>query len=561
MIDSEVFTEQAEYLQVSDFKKWSISHQNESEVLKKLTQAGAKLITGPRGCGKTTLMLKAYNKLMSSEKSSGFPVYVNFKSSLKLEPLYRNNTNAVYWFNQWIMLKVIDGIYRSFEEFRVKEDLFKLTKDQISKNIELLEMGRIDLLNDDEDQVTLNQIHMLADKVCEITSKSRFILLLDDAGHAFSSEQQKDFFEFYRQIKSKKISPKAAVYPGVVSYSSSFHIGHDAEEIDVWVKPNSEGYIEFMHSLLKSRFENIFFESLLSDKNLLNLMCFAAYGIPRALLNMISSISVVNDEGDVSINLTAKNTLKEIKNSYESTYDVYDSLKVKLPMYRNFIDTGSIFYEQILKIIKEFNKGSDIGRQSSIIAISRPVSAEIEKVIGFFQYAGLLSPNHFSNRGGKGVYELYEINYAAIIDRNIFFSSRAINIDRYIEAFSNRPNHHYPRHLESSLVPVESLDNAFTLALPPCEVCKSPRVSDKARFCMECGTKLKDASIFEDIVNQDIKYLPITKSRADSIKQNSKIGKIKDILMDYENKELRKVNMIGPVWAKKIRSYAEEFIA
>jgi hypothetical protein len=312
---------------------------------------------------------------------------------------------------------------------------------------------------------------------------------------------------------------------------------------------------------LKSRFESHIFESLVAEKNLLNLMCFAAYGIPRALLNMISSVCVESDDEEVSVKLTAKNTLKEIKNSYDSTYNIYDSLKIKLPMYRNFIDTGSNFYEQILKIIKEFNKGASVAKQSSIIAIKRPVSAELEKVIGFFQYAGLLSPDGISNRGGKGVYELYEVHYAAIIDRNVFFSSRAIGIEKYIEAFINRPNHHYPRHSENSLMPEENLDEAFSLALPSCEVCKSPRVSDKAKFCMECGSKLKDTSIFEDIVSQDIECLPITKGRADSIKQSSKIRKIKDVLMDYDNKELRKVNMVGPAWAKKIRSYAEEFIA
>lgn len=561
MIDSEIFTEQAEYLQVSDFKKWSISHQNETEILRKLTQGGSKLITGPRGCGKTTLMLKAFHKLISDPKSSGFPVYVNFKSSLKLEPLYRSNTNAAFWFNQWIMLKVISGIYNTLTELDKKLDIFKLSEIQVSKNIELLEMGRIELFNDDEDLITINEIHLLADKVCEVTSKPRFILLLDDAGHAFSSDQQKDFFEFYRQIKSRKISPKAAVYPGVINYSSSFHVGHDAEEIDVWVKPNSEGYLEFMHSLLKSRFEAEVFKILLTEKNHLDLMCYAAYGIPRTLLNMISSLCIEDDKENMSVELSAQVILKEIKNSFNSTYSVYESLKIKLPMYCNFIDTGSSFYEQVLTTIKEFNKGSEAHRQSSIIGIKRPVSAELEKVIGFFQYAGLFSPNGISNRGEKGVYELYEINFAAIIDRNVFYSSRGLNVEKYVYAFSNRPNHHYPRHLANSLVPVENLEDAFSLALPPCEVCKSPRVSNKAKFCMECGAKLKDASIFEDIVNQDIKFLPITKKRVNSIKKYSKIKKIKDILMDYDNKELRKVNMIGPVWAKKIRSYAEEFIA
>lgn len=351
------------------------------------------------------------------------------------------------------------------------------------------------------------------------------------------------------------------MYPGVINYSSSFHIGHDAEEIDVWVKPNSDGYLDFMHSLLKSRFDDSVYKSLISEEKNLNLMCFSAYGIPRALLNMISSVCIEDDDGKMSVDLSAKSTLKEIKNSYDSTYGIYDSLKIKLPMYRNFIDTGSIFYDQMLRIVKEFNKGSDVTKQSSIVAINRPISAEMEKVIGFFQYAGLLSPRGISNRGGKGVYELYELHYAAIIDRNIFFSSRAISVEKYVEAFKKRPNHHYPRHSESSLMPDINLEEAFSLALPPCEVCKSPRVSDKAKFCMECGAKLKDASVFEDIVNQDIENLPITRGRADSIKNNSKIRKIKDILMDHENKELRKVNMVGPIWARRIRGYAEEFIA
>lgn len=561
MIEPEVFTEQAEYLSGSAFEKWSISHQNEADTLRKLTSAGAKLITGPRGCGKTTLMLKAFNRLINSPRGNGFPVYVNFKSSLKLEPLYRNNTNAAYWFNQWILLKVVSGVYESLSKFDFNEDFFKLTKDQVDKNVELLEMGRIDLLNDKEDQVALSDIHSLADKACDAAFKTRFILLLDDAGHAFSSDQQKDFFEFYRQIKSKKISPKAAIYPGVINYSSSFHVGHDAEEIDVWVKPNSDGYLAFMHSLLESRFEKDIFDELMANKHLIDLMCFAAYGIPRALLNMISAICVEEDGGEITLNLSVKKILKEIKNSFDSTYAIYDSLKIKLPMYCNFVDTGSSFYEQILKTIKEFNKDSSVDKQSSMVAIKRPISSELEKVIGFFQYAGLLAPNGISNRGGKGVYELYEVHYAAIINRNIFFSNRAISVEKYIEAFFNRPNHHYPRYSESSLKLGEDFETAFALALPPCEVCTSPRISDQARFCMECGAKLKDASIFEDIVNQDISYLPITAGRADSIKQGSKIRKIKDILMDHDNKELRKVNMIGPTWAEKIKSYAEEFIA
>ncbi|MEZ9635251.1 hypothetical protein AB4299_18635 [Vibrio cyclitrophicus] len=564
MIDLEVFTEQAEYIPLQSFKKWTISHQNEVDIIKKLTQGGAKLITGPRGCGKTTLMLKAYNKLMSNKRSNTLPVYVNFKSSLKLEPLYRNNPNAAYWFNQWLLLKVLLGLYESLE---ISNDgqLFPLvlSKAHIQKVVELLEMGRVDLIDENEDHVSVSIVDSAINTVISSLGKSRCALLLDDAGHAFSAEQQHDFFEFFREVKSKSISPKAAIYPGVTSYSSSFHVGHDAEEIDVWIKPNESGYLEFMHQLLRSRFNDHVYTQLTKDGNLLNLMCYAAYGIPRSLLNMISELCKINgdisDDNANSIKLDNKKVLSAIKSSFEKSYQIYDSLRLKLPMYNNFIDAGASFFENSLKILKEFNKGGDSNKQSSIIAIKRPISPELGKVIGFFQYSGVISPSGISSRGNKGVYELYELHYAAIIDRNVFFSSRGINVENYCLAFKNRPNHHYPRHAEQSLL--EALEYSFTLALPACDVCKTPRLSDEARFCMNCGAKLKDASVFEDIVNQDISKLPITENRAQSIKENSKINSIKDILMDHDNKQLRSVRMIGPEWAKKIRNYAEEFIA
>ena len=561
MIDLEVFTEQAEYIPKQSFKKWTISHQNEVDIIKKLTQGGAKLITGPRGCGKTTLMLKAYNSLITNKRVNTLPVYVNFKSSLKLEPLYRNNPNAAYWFNQWLLLKVLLGVIES-QEIAAKDltlSTFSMSQTHIQRVVELLEMGRVDLIDAKEDHVSISVVDSCINNVLSNIGKARCALLLDDAGHAFSPEQQHDFFEFFREVKSKSISPKAAIYPGVTSYSSSFHVGHDAEEIDVWVKPTDSGYLDFMHQLLKSRFTEDIYLQLTKHEHLLNLMCFSSYGIPRSLLNMISELYKVNGDDASSIKLDNKKVLAAIKNSFDKSYQIYDSLRLKLPMYRDFIETGASFFENCLRVLKEFNKGGESNKQSSIVAIKRPISPELSKVIGFFQYSGIISPSGISSRGNKGVYELYELHYAAIIDRNVFFSSRGINVENYCSAFINRPNHHYPRHGEQSLL--DAIECSFTLALPACEVCKTPRLSDEARFCMNCGSKLKDASIFEDIVNQDISKLPITEGRAQSIKESSKIRVIKDILMDHDNKQLRSVRMIGPEWAKKIRNYAEEFIA
>lgn len=560
-MNNEIFIEQAEYLSSKYFEEWSTSFHDESIIIRKLSQSGAKLITGPRGCGKTTLLLKVYNKLVQDRQSNTLPVYVNFKSSLKLEPLYRTNTNAAFWFNQWLLHKILQGLYTTFVDLDFEESKTRELLKVAEKVINTLEMGRTDTIT--QSDLTISELILLINNTLEKLSKARCVLLLDDAGHAFSSEQQHDFFEFFREIKTKSISPKAAVYPGVTSYSSSFHIGHDAEEIDVWLKPSSIGYLEFMHSLLQTRLGDNVYNQLLKNKNLLDLMCYASYGIPRALLNMISEVNKDNSDNSENLNIVLSNkaVLSAVKNNFDKTYRIYDTLRIKLPLYANFVARGAEIFERCLTIIKEFNKQGNSLKQSSIIGIQRPISSELSKVLSFFQYAGLISAQGISSRGGKGVYELFELHYSAIIDRNVFFSSRGINIDNYCFAFNNRPNHYYPRHTEHGILESKTVSDTFTLALPPCHVCNTPRLSEESKFCSNCGVKLKDISIFESIVSQGIENLPITSNRANSIRKNSKINCIKDILMDTDNRQLFNVRMIGPIWAKRIKTYAEEFIA
>lgn len=91
----------------------------------------------------------------------------------------------------------------------------------------------------------------------------------------------------------------------------------------------------------------------------------------------------------------------------------------------------------------------------------------------------------------------------------------------------------------------------FPLSLPPCHNCKAPRTDENAKFCPNCGTMLKSVSIFEALISNDIDKLPLTTRRVENIKLNSNIRTIKDILMDTDNSELRKVPRIGPGWTKK----------
>lgn len=358
-IEQNLFVEQAEYLDAESFQAWTTEHPDEDQIVRKLSQTGAKLIVGPRGSGKTTLLLKAFHRMLRDPNSSALPIYVNFKSSLKLEPLYKSNANAVYWFNQWLLLKIYQGLLSTLSDVGVAPPDLRLSKEATDRITGQLELGQTELPGQEFSGLDIPSLEADVGQVLAMLGKTRCVLLLDDAAHAFSPEQQRDFFDFFRQVKSRTISPKAAIYPGVTVYSSTFHVGHDAEEIDVWLKPHASGYTAFMTSLLERRLPYDVFEALIADPTLLQLVCYASFGMPRALLNMVRTfyrdISKDGIEG-YEITYNRSSALRAIKDVYENTLSVYSSLRVKLPLYAEFVTTGERLFDRAVEFIKTYNK-------------------------------------------------------------------------------------------------------------------------------------------------------------------------------------------------------------
>lgn len=560
MYREDMFTEQAEYIDSVDLDRWHIEHPNEKLIMKKLCQGGAKLLTGPRGCGKTTLLLRAYNNM--KHKKGVFSVYVNFKTSLKIEPLYRKNTNGSYWFHQWLLLKTYKGIFESIRDYKIKEsvELIFCEKD-IDNYISKIELGIIEDINVSNELVTISVLESEIKKVLEVAGAVSCVLLLDDAAHAFSKEQQYDFFEFFRNIKSREISPKAAIYPGVTNFSASFHVGHDAEEIDVWIKVTDDKYLEFMTKLLQRRFSDEIFTQLSKNRALFKLICYASFGIPRALLNIVRSLfTEYSSNADMEIDCSRKNIMEAIKRTNSSAMSIYRSLEDKLPMYKIFVEKGNAIYDKILDSLKQYNKEKEFDHQAVEIGIKRPMPVELEKVFNFFQYAGMIMYEREISRGGNGRYVVYIVNYGFLVEQNIFGGKTNVKNSELALALQKRDLHEYKRFTVESLLGEGNINDIFPLSLPPCPKCNTPRISPDTRFCSKCGEKLTVSSVFEGLVKNDINNLPLTSKRVDTIKNYSSIRTIRDILMDTEHKELRNVPQIGPYWANKIFSYAEEYI-
>lgn len=556
--DLSIYVEQAEYLPPESFLAYTIDHPRESEIVRKLVSGGAKLLVGPRGCGKTTLMLKAFHQMLADTQARTLPVYVNFKLSLKLEPLYQTTPNATFWFRTWLILKIYESLHDALRQFKIDPyDSALPGIDEVTTAILTIESGDPTSFNKSI-EYQADELSAIIEDVLNDYSINRCVLLLDDAAHAFSPKQQEDFFDFFRRIKSQRVAPKAAIYPGITNLSPSFHLGHDAEQIDVWVRPDTEEYIEFMRGIAARRHGGSVPAALATDPDTIPFLAFAAFGIPRAFLNMIRLL-----EGEVlssSIAVDRRKVLDAAKQSRSDAHGVFDSLAYKLPVYKNFISQGDEIYTKLISSLKVFNRSKPLPLQGVEVGIKRPITPELAKLIGFYQYAGLLMPSGENSRGIKGVFDIYFLHFADLVTENAIVGLRTKSLSQFVAVFKAVKHQVWPR-ISPDKLSGSSDKNAFSLALPPCQACGAERSSENAKFCINCGSQLKTASLYHTLVDQDISVLPITKSRSATIKRHSQLRTIKDVLLDSTREQLRSVPQVGPKWAARISRYAEEHVA
>lgn len=249
------------------------------------------------------------------------------------------------------------------------------------------------------------------------------------------------------------------------------------------------------------------------------------------------------------------------KQGRELSHNVYDSLSYKVPSYKIFVSTGQAIYGSILEVIKRYNRDRPFDDQALEVGIKRPISPEIEKVLGFLQYAGLLMPAGENSRGVKGVFELYLVHFGDLVTENAIIGRRTKSVSTFVTAFAAQTHQAWPRVSPESLVKPADYPELFRLTLPHCQSCGAERASEHARFCQNCGAQLKTTSLYDELVNQDISVLPLSRRMVTRIKENSNIRKIKDILIDTKRTNLRGIKFIGEVRAAHIATCAEEHVA
>lgn len=549
-----VFEERAENLSDDEFARFTAPAPHDSYVIRQLTSQGPKLLSGPRGCGKSTFLRIATDELV--QRRAALPVYVNYGRSMFIEPAFKQRADADGFFLDWLVARVLDATDRMMRE---RFDFDNETLVDFGKSARaFINRAEMDTASERIGFPGPTALAALLEKWSAEAELPRVVLLLDDAAHAFVPEQQRIFFEFLRNVRSSRVTFKAAIYPGVTEFSPNFHVGHDAKMVPAWTTVEGSQYFSFMRGMFERRLPEELRSNL--SPGLVDLFAAASFGIPRTFFGMVEAFL---ETLPVSSGRVARTSQTIITETSDQLRVLHRSLSAKLPRFRQYVDVGEQVLDNIVREIGTLNEERfrrDSGTSAVDIAVRHPVDPRLETVFGLLEYAGLVRrTNESVSLGSEGTYTKFAVHGTILVSGGAIKFGKNPTLEQRAQALMRTTRTGSYKRTGSEYLLTPALAAACTLVVANCSQCGTARISEEARFCSNCGAELVDASRFEELLRAPVDLLPLPVRKRQALHERN-LGTVEDILRDRGLVEIRKAKRVGPVWARRIYAATEEFV-
>lgn len=548
-IENKEFEERSDYLDESDLLNWNVSNDYFINIQRELLGPGSRLLMGPRGTGKTHQMRIAHQKCVK-EESKPVAIFVSLNKYFYLEPLLTKAPNAIQLFHTWVLCKIYIGCYSFLKacgkEVQILDDNENILLSNLKEFESKAESPYSSQLDNDTliQKLNIGKIISLIETVMSITSRQRALIFLDDAALTLTPDYFVEFLDIFRSLKTKVIAPKASVYPGTTQYSPRFHVGHDAQFTECWMGVENEKYSEFMESIIDTRLSS---HKRIINRDVLELMKYASFGIPRILISLIRSFQNSSSK-EKTIQARFNSIIDQRAKLIEAEYL---SLKEKIPQYDNVIQIGWDFFKKLTNDLKEENKTLS-NEKNFVVGIPDDDKIKMSlRMIGFLREAGLVYEEDSSvKHGNHREYKRYIPHLMFLLENRTFSKDRGFNAQEILSAIRAKPKKHPLRRSFSALLGSNAIK--LKLNLPTCQECSAPRLAEEQKFCHNCGNQLVNKSAFEHCLNMNIDDLPLTYWQKEKIKR-IQIETIGDFLsLSNPGGELRKIKGIGKVKSEQI---------
>jgi len=355
--------------------------------------------------------------------------------------------------------------------------------------------------------------------LCDELKIDRFILLIDEAAHIFSPENQRQFFTLFRDLRSHCLTCNAAVYPGVTSYGSSFQSAHDATMIQINRDFLSKEYLENMQDIVAKQANSTILRNINTNKENFAILAYAAAGNPRLLLKTIAMAPKVNS-----------NQVNEVIREFYRTdiWSEHTGLGEKYSGHQKVVDWGREFLETtVIPALATRNKSAllEVKDTSAYFWVHRNAPEAVKEALRILSYTGLVNEDASGIKATRAeIGTRYSINLGALFSaesvptRSCFLIAKNLTPKRMIEYGANHS-------IFSSLV-----EYVETIPIVP------------SNFDLQ-------EQLAKPVTELDISEFQIRKLK------ELQLNSIKDVLSSNEER-LQQAFLIGPVRSRQMRNAA-----
>jgi hypothetical protein len=247
--------------------------------------------------------------------------------------------------------------------------------------------------------------------ICEDNSLDRVVFFFDEAAHVFRPEQQRQFFNLFKDLRSPYITCNAAIYPGVTHFGDSFELTHDCIYKKLERNISDSDYLQYFKDIVIKQSDDRLKSEIDRQRDLFNTLALSSGGNPRMLLRTLQDLNKFNTSNVNSV----------IKSFYRNQiWAEHTELGVKYKGHRDVIDWGRNFLENaVIPRVEDYNNSrreKGIDESTIYFWVHKDAPEAVKEALRLLTYTGIIRKIDSSVRATRAeLCTRYEIKYGCII--------------------------------------------------------------------------------------------------------------------------------------------------
>lgn len=407
-----------ESIKQTDILNLSVVNSSDRAILEALKSNEPCLLEGSRGTGKSFLMRVAELEL-EQDSESIVTVFVPFNMSSLI------STEDDLQFYHWMLAKTLKYLLNKLRKKGIVVSGLAanlLSNDETDEN-DSVEFNLKEIVNLFEDSYKgkksidvsalpdIEDVKEAVQTICEENNINKVYFFFDEAAHVFRPEQQRQFFNLFKDLRSPYITCNAAIYPGVTHFGDSFEPIHDCVFKKLDRNITDSDYLQYFKDIVSKQSDENLKSEIDRHRDLFNTLALSSGGNPRMLLRTIQELPKFN----------TSNVNTEIKSFYRSKiWAEHTDLGDKYKGHKSIIDWGRDFLENaVIPRVEEYNKSrmkKGIDETTIYFWIHKDAPEAVKESLRLLTYTGIIRKIDSSIRATRS--ELgtrYEIKYGCLL--------------------------------------------------------------------------------------------------------------------------------------------------